>query len=203
MNLIKHIRSGLLVGIAMTSLSGMANAVPWFETGDAGELLNTAQVTTGTGPLTSISGTIATPADVDLYRISIVNTAAFAVTVATNFGVGPASLFDDSQLFLFNASGFLVLEDDDDGFLFRPQFNPGELAGSLPGTYFIALSLFDTDPIVNPLSGWVQDPFPDQSGTYTLNLAGATFAVPEPGSLALLGVGLMLLAGRRAVSRRL
>ena len=189
---------GLLAGSIFYGLSAsVAHAVMINEVSpDAGELLGTAQDTTGTGAvLESISGSLidlgsATPIDdVDLFKILITNPAAFSVTVT-------ASLSDDNdaQLYLFDAAGIEVLYSDDGGVGFLPQFDAGDLIDPA-GEYFLAFNLFATAPetVGNLDTGWDHDPAPFQTGPYTLSLTGvetAGAAVPEPSTLALLSLGL-------------
>ena len=54
--------------LVMFATSG-ARAQVWTETGDAGDLLSTAQSTLGTGALTAINGNLGSSTDVDLYCI--------------------------------------------------------------------------------------------------------------------------------------
>lgn len=176
------------LGVAVAEAAG---ATAWNEVGDAGELVATAQQPTGVGALTSISGSLASATDVDLYSIQIDDPSSFAVTVAATLSVD-----NDGQLFLFDASGSLVLSDDDDGAGLLPGFSAGELSGAA-GVYLLAFDVFNVDPIGDPLTGWNKNPSPAQSGPYTLTLAG-TNVVPEPGTGLLLGLGLVLLGARRS-----
>ena len=106
--------------------------------------------------------------------------------------------FLGSTLFLFDSLGDLVAfaEDiDNANGNYFPQFNPGDIVDLNLGTYFLGFALYDTYPIFDPLSGWDRDPWIFQTGDYTLNLTGADFSeptssVPEPTSIALLGLGL-------------
>lgn len=82
----------LFLGLFISSLLGQANAALFSEVGDAGELIATAQVTTGSGALTSITGSLINLGsvgdpidDVDLFKIFISDTSAFSVTVNSNF----------------------------------------------------------------------------------------------------------------------
>ena len=194
---------GLLAGSVFYGLSAsVAQAVMIDEVSpDAGELVSTAQDTTGTGAvLESISGSLinlgtdADPVDdIDLYKILISDPIAFSVTVSASL-----SIDNDAMLYLFDSAGGLVLVDDDGSGAFLPQFNPGDLIDPA-GEYFLAFNLYFTSPDnvnVNPPNldtGWLRDPIPFQTGPYTLRLTGvetAPAAVPEPGTLALLSLGL-------------
>lgn len=183
------------LGLLVSCLIGQTNAASFSEVGDAGELLDTAQVTVGSGPLTSISGSLInlgqTPDevdDIDLFKIFISDTTLFSVTVTSDL-----SADNDSTLFLFDSLGQLVdFSDDVIGLI--PQFTPGDIDDLSNGTYFLGFALYNTWPdasLTEPLSGWDRDPSPFQTGDYRLDLTGAEFsAVPEPTSIALLGLGL-------------
>ncbi len=173
--------------VAVLPLS--AQAVTYNEIGDAGELLATAQPA-GNG-ITSIVGTLADldgADDIDLYSINISNTSAFSVTVSSNLSVD-----NDAHLWLFDSTGALVIDDDDGGPGFVPQFNVGALTGFASGLYYLAYNLYATTPSFTDgaLSGWDRSPNPFQTGPYTLTITG-TGAVPEPESWAMLIAGFAL-----------
>ncbi|MDF3036630.1 MAG: hypothetical protein K0S28_1904, partial [Paucimonas sp.] len=65
-----------------------AHAVNWNESGDAGQLLATAQEPLGNGPLRNIYGTVTNGADVDLYRIYISSPTTFSASVTGTFDSG-------------------------------------------------------------------------------------------------------------------
>ncbi len=181
--------------LMLFGLIGTAHASSFTELGDAGELLPTANITVGTGSLTSISGSLidldGEVDDVDLYKISIVDTDAFSVISSASL-----SQDNDAQLFLFNAAGSLVLADDDGSGDFLPEFSIGSLGGDPVGMYYLAFDLFTTVPTFTSgsLSGWDRVPEPFQTGDYTLSITGAEFsAVPIPAAIWLFGSGLVAL----------
>lgn len=196
--------------------SSSASAAAWAESGDAGDLLATAQIPVGPDPLDSISGTIFTSVDKDMYRIKITDPATFSATV-----IAGGSL-TDTQLFLFDAGGFGVYGNDDpvaaNPLSMLPASHP--LGPMAAGTYYLAISGPDNDPTtggveifddVNPgvqsaagpaIDGWTQT-VSVFGGTYTIQLTGAGFAngksVPPlgPWGLALLTVALGVQGSRR------
>ena len=90
----------------------------------------------------------------------------------------------------------------------------GSTATLPAGDYFLALTTFNVDPVSPgglfifpnapfqnvfgptgpgggaPISGWANPGF--TPGTYTINLTGAAFSTPEPGTLALFGLFTLL-----------
>jgi hypothetical protein len=99
-----------LSSIAVAALMASAGANTWDETadggGDAGDLPATAQVVSGSGPLTAITGNLGA-SDVDMYQIIICDPLIFEATT-----VGGATF--DTQLWLFDLNGNGVLHNDDD-----------------------------------------------------------------------------------------
>jgi len=129
----------IITGLALAST---ANALPWAEIGDAGELPATAQVPVGIGTLTSISGMIDNGADADMFLISVTGIWMFSATT-----VGLTDL--DTQLFLFGSTGLGVLANDDTG--------GGGLQSTLPATalsagiYYLAISTLLLTMMRSPL----------------------------------------------------
>jgi len=148
------------------------------EVGDAGESINTAQDPGGNGALNTITGslidlgTLSEIDDIDIFSLCILTPIEFSVLTDANL-----SEDNDAQLFLFDSTGSLVVEDDDDGVGFLPQINAGELT-TLPGVYYLAINLFNTDPTFtnNILDGWDRGPSPFQTGPYTLTLTSTEAA---------------------------
>ena len=145
-------RAALGLAASLGLLAAPAFAQSWAEVAsggtngavDAGELLPTANITDGSGALSTITGSLSaglTPAstsffDADLFCIRIANPAAFAASI-TYSGSG------DSNLSLFNSSGQAVaFNDDAPGAGFgQPSALTSLHTASLPaGHYFLAVS---------------------------------------------------------------
>lgn len=208
------------LAVAAACLGGQAGAITVTETGDAGQTLATAQDTTSTGPLrslTAISGSVLSSTDADLYLIHISNPVTFAATADAS-----GTLFDPQLLLLTLAGAPVALNDDAAG----GQSTLPSLAGiaSLTsGYYYLGVSQSGYDPVnsVNQLlfasglstdiryaasglqpatfSGFSDGTFFADSGTYTIQLSGVDTlsAVPEPSSMLLLAAGGLLVLARR------
>lgn len=189
-----------------------AQATVWNESTDAGDLVGTAEVITGSGPLTTINGVFPGPDDVDLYQIQITDPNTFS---ASGTGVLP---FGPPKMFLFDATGIGVTGYDD-------STNTGAAISSInvtnPGLYFLAYSGFslpedfttfnnliwlngpqniervpDGSGAAAPLGSWSPAPVPFAPTNYAITLTGAAF-VPEPGTAMLLLAGMGIGAVRR------
>ncbi|MBI3782567.1 MAG: hypothetical protein HY270_04115, partial [Deltaproteobacteria bacterium] len=179
-------------------VASRVNAATWAETGDAGDLLASAQATMGCGSLTSIAGT-KEASGADLFQISITDPAAFSASTA---GMATNS---DTQLFLFDTTGLGIYANDD----ISSSNNRSTLPTTRPpgptvaGTYYLAISQYNRDPAstgsqlifpdtpfisvvgptgaggASPLSAWVANggSAGTSSFTYTIDLTGAAFAV--------------------------
>ena len=199
-----------LATAAVLAAAGVANAQTWDELinggGDAGDLLGTAQVPVGVGPLTMITGLVLAGGDADLFLIHIDDPANFSAQA------WPNTTFD-TPLWLFDLAGYgVTFNDDDVGLQSRitGQFVPAA------GDYYLAISQYDWDALdagglelwldtpynverapdgpgaANPLASWGGSVYSD--GNYEILLTGVSY-VPAPGAMALLG--LAFLAGRR------
>jgi len=178
----------------------------WTEIGDAGDLLGTAQEPTGTGPLTTIEGTISDSWDADMYKINIVDPAGFSA-YARGF---------DTQLFLFDAGGMGIYANDLNGWDDQAFLPSGHVNGpTSAGTYYLAVSSPNNSPFSssgqifpatlydvygptgpgggNPVSYWNGTGW--QKGSYTIDLTGVAYpaAAPAPGAVLLTGLGICLI----------
>jgi len=191
-------RFKIIVAFTILTLGlNVVSATSITEVGDAGNLPNTSYDATGHRmPLDSIYGTleeIAIGYDVDMFKIFISDPANFSA-IANPMGTH-LSVDNDAQLFVFDAFGNCVAEDDDGGHDYLPAIYRGELLGNLPGVYYIAISLYNVDPADDPISSWAGSPYPSQWGPYQIDFTGVT--IPEPATVALLGLGCVtLLRGR-------
>ena len=87
--------------------------------------------------------TAAAPADVDAYRVTIVTAGFYTFETSAWNGACGFGLGDDTYLFLYNAAGTEIDENDDIDFEVNPEL--GLLGGNLcsrvtdflsPGTYY-------------------------------------------------------------------
>src|SRR5436305_4615932 len=97
-----------LMACTLMTLGSVALGVPLPEISDAGDLPASAQILPDLATVTSITGSIQTPTDVDMYRFTV------AAPMTLSFMVAASSTID-SQLFLFNASGAGLWANDDLG----------------------------------------------------------------------------------------
>lgn len=200
----------LLCIVSLAAFASAANAGVWTEIPDAGDLLP-GQITVGSGSLDQIDGAIDVTEFTDLYCIYINNPANFSATT-----VGGTTL--DTQLFLFNSNGIGVsFNDDTSSSVFQSTITNQFVA--VPGIYFLAVSTYDTDPTSAggdiwldgpfaverapdgtgagaPLTSWINDPS-SGFGDYSIFLTGATYHIPAPGAVSVLGLTAVVAAGRR------
>ncbi len=212
----KMIRNSLLKNASLAALSavglslsfaGTAQALSFNEMGNAGELLDTAQVIGGGEPLTEINGSTSFGANdfADLFQFKTTGGFFSATTEGgdTDF---------DTALFLFDKTGDVVLSNDDidfDNFVVESEIS-GDLAA---GIYYLGitgagylptdgLGSIINDPIDPPfgfdtfgtLGGWQDEPF--ETGSYTVSLEGAEAVIPTPAAV------LPVLSGLFAAARR-
>lgn len=197
----RRLRRVGVVGATAVLLLGLgapqALAAPVTEIGDAPSL-PPGQTPAGSGPLTSISGQTGGDDREDLYRICVTGDS-FSATTEGGFSF-------DTQLFLFADDGTgmaagKVANDDTPGTRMVGSTLPsggealddGSTLRYSPGVYYLALSVFDTDPVdadgtpifpgrtttrfqppdpaAGPLAGWAGTG--RDGGVYTITLTGA------------------------------
>lgn len=141
-------RTRLSLGLALAALlmAGTAVAQTWNETGDAGQLPGTAQITLGAGALTMINGTLGSASDVDMFCIKIMNRTAFSARLACVVAGGP-------HVWLFDATGKGVAANSQ-------CLGGGKvLSGTFvltTGTYYIAVAYDGVLPTAGPNAIWLQ-----------------------------------------------
>ena len=166
----------------------------WGEQDDAASTTSGAQITMGTLALSSITGSLNSANDADMYLIQICDPNNFSAD--TTAGPGTVS---DSQLFLFSLTGIGRKFNDDlpAGATNLSRLTNSFLAGA--GSYILAVSSYDVDPMDSQAREiWLDQPYtteraPDgpganfpvnfwagsgDSGTYTIALTGTCFAAP-------------------------
>ena len=194
------------IGAAALGLAfaGAASAQTFTETGDAGQTVATAQSTgSGSSPLTSISGSLDSTYDADLFRIYISNPSTFSATTLN--AATDASL--DTELFLLTATGAGIAANNDDqsGFYLDSTLPAGNAlyANLSAGYYLLGISNSGNEPVnsanqlifgnppadttsvrgpatgLNPttmvdFNGNVDDPTDDGPGSYRIDLTGVT-----------------------------
>jgi hypothetical protein len=198
----------IVLAAMVLAMAGVAYGQTWAEVGDAGQDgIATAQVPTGVGPLTAISGRLSDDNDADVYAIQIVDEEAFFADV---FGASW-----DTMLFLFNDDGTGQVKNDDYSGLQSAINSVGVFEN---GLYYLGISSYSNDPVdvdgtvifgYSTYPGDSTQRMPDtdtpyvgfesmgySAGDYTINLTGVEF-VPEPATLALLAIGGLALIRRR------
>ncbi len=166
--------------------SALAQLVPdHFEAGDATDL-PPGQDIADSDPLDSISGIIATDPDVDMYRICVTDPSGFSAD--TSF----LAAFD-TQLFLFNAGGFLIDFDDDGGDGLQSFIGP--FVGS-PGIHLLAINSWPNFPVDDPITAWDGNGF--SFGDYGIALTGSAGTIncgAVGGTMIPIDTTALLLAG--------
>ena len=172
--------------LTVAALAPAAVAQVWSESGDAGDLVASAQGTAGAGPLTTLTGTLSSHGDIDVYCIDMVATPPAATPLVSIM----CALNSDPSLWLFDASGVGVMANGTcaGGMKIVPAPN----YSLTPGTYYIAFSHADYLPSSSGgaiwASSWTGFHTPDGSGAASplVSWTGpSTFVVARNYSLTL------------------
>jgi hypothetical protein len=171
----------------LVSLAAPASAQVWNEAGDAGPLPATAQATLGSGALTSITGTLPSATDVDMYCITVTDPASFYACLT-------CVVIQSPDLYLFDATGKgLAVAQICAGSC--KQITPSFVGGA--GTYYLAVAQYGSLAFAGPDLIWLSNTTfaraPDGPGAanaitswggspqfatpinYQINLSGASF----------------------------
>jgi len=180
---------------ALTAMAGVAQA-GFFTESESNNTLATANdlgVYDAPGGSIAISGAIGTN-DVDWFSFTINDPASLA------FFSGFSPDGGDGIMQIVTAGGDVIAFDDDSGNGLMPalQFN-----GLAAGTYFIGISSFGDVFSDSVTTDELADGIPDGNGpsqnfSYIISV-GLSLDVPTPGSLALLGMGGLVITRRRRV----
>jgi hypothetical protein len=176
----------LLATLALLSLAPLAHAQTWGETGDAGDLPGTAQVTTGSGPLQTITGSLPLSDDVDLYCVQLLATPPAGtpiVELQCVVNMGP-------NIWLFDAAGNGVAMNETCSGGYKMLLAPN---GTMPpGNYYVGVSYYgrgaqspggdmwipglpnertpDGPGAPGPLTGWAGVVYQNPLNPYTIHL---------------------------------
>ncbi len=130
----------VLAAASLLALVPAARAQTWSEIGDAGDLVGTAQLTLGSGGLATIFGALASPADADVYCVSL-----FASPPAgTPLVWLDCSATQGPNIWLFDALGQGVVTNETCAGGMKLLSAP---ASPLPpGNYYVAVAYYGYQP---------------------------------------------------------
>jgi hypothetical protein len=132
--------SGAALALLLLALAPAARAQVWSEVGDAGDLVSTAQPTSGSGGLTTINGFLASSTDVDLYCIQLAAVPPASQPLVSLLCAGHL----DPNVWLFDATGQGVFTNatcaGGNKMILVPNVSLAQ------GTYYVAVSYSGVDP---------------------------------------------------------
>lgn len=133
--------------LLLTLSSTTADAAPWYESGDAGDSIATANIPAGTGNMHQIIGNITlVPDNVDMYCVNIPFLAGFSANIS-------CTVTTERDLWLFDSNGYGVSLNDSctGGWVFI-----NGAFGSADGQYYLAISSTEDEALST--SGTIWDP---------------------------------------------
>jgi hypothetical protein len=136
-----HRFGSLVAALVLVSLfaASAAHAQIWVESGDAGDLVPTAQVTVGPGALIQIQGSLASATDVDVYCVRVVTQTPQSVAL---IGLN-CTVVQGPNVWLFDAAGNGLASN---GTCSGGAKQIPALTSLPPGNYYVAVSYYDYDP---------------------------------------------------------
>jgi hypothetical protein len=139
----------LLFCLFALTFASRAQAQNWTETGDAGDLVATAQSTAGNGPLVTLDGSLASATDVDVYCVHLTS-VPFA-----NFPIVQIQCAqnDGPNVYLFDAAGNGRFVNETCSGGVKNMIAPA--ASLTVGTYYLAVSYTGYGPQSAGGSIWV------------------------------------------------
>lgn len=176
-----------ILAFSLLALAGRAHAQVWAETGDAGDLISTAQFTTGSGPLQFITGNLGSPTDVDVYCIHLQSVPPAGLPLVQLQCI----VIQGPDVFLFDAAGNGVFTNTTCSSGAKTLLAPN--TGLAAGTYYVAVAFYGNDPqsaggpiwlpallgqrapdgpgAAGTLTGWAGAPVVQPNNPYQINLA--------------------------------
>jgi len=175
-----------LVLLASAALAPGAQAQTWSETGDAGNLVATAQATVGAGAITQITGTLPLSDDVDLYCIKLTSVPPAGTPIVQLGCIAHQS----PNIWLFDAAGNGVFTNETCAFGNKTLLAPS--VSMTPGIYYVGVSYYNRNAVSaggniwvpgvpgqrapdgpaasQPLSNWLGIVVMNPPNAYTINL---------------------------------
>lgn len=138
----RTLAGGLLIAAsALLVAAPAARAQTWAEAGDAGSLVSTAQVTTGTGGLSVITGTLSQHSDVDVYCVQLTAVPPAGLPIVS---LNPCTMMSDPSVYLFSASGIGINANMTCAGGMKEVTTPN--VSLTPGLYYVAVAHYDWMP---------------------------------------------------------